>query len=109
MLRYTFFFLLVCAIGILCATDAMVQESQLRGKVVWASGTPAIGLEVKVQANNRVLATAFTNENGLYAFFESTLPRREFTIVVADRNRILKEVRVAAPEGDGAIPVITLE
>ncbi|MHB8808714.1 MAG: hypothetical protein ACYC9M_01705 [Desulfobulbaceae bacterium] len=109
MLRYTVLFLLVFAIAVFFATDAMAQDSPLRGKVIWASGAPAIGLEVKVQVNSSVLATAFTNENGLYAFFESSLPRRDFTIVIADRNRVLKEVTVAGPEGDGTIPVIILE
>lgn len=103
------FFLAAIFLGILIAADALCQNSSLRGKVVWASGAPAVGLEIKLNQNNRVIATTYTNDRGLYAFFNINIPSDEMVIVVADRNRILKEQPLSDNGSTSIIPDIVLE
>lgn len=100
--------LLICAFLVLLSTNAWCQNMILRGKVVWNSGAPAIGLEIQLRQNNRLLATTFTNESGRYAFFNINQSLHEFMVVVSDRKQILKQVQQITYPSDGIIPDITI-
>lgn len=104
--KATLLFVLVC--GFLLSTVALSQPSNFRGKLTWATGAPAIGLEIKLQQNGNVLGITYTNERGLYAFFNINAPRNGLVIIVSDSYRVLKEVSITGIEPNGELPDIAL-
>ena len=109
MLKYKGVLLFILVIGLLLFTDALAQSPSLRGKVRWVTGAPAIGLEVKIQQNNRVVAITYTNERGLYAFFNINTPLHGVVVIVSDSYRVLKEKRITGDGSNEKIPDIVIE
>lgn len=101
--------LIVFITGVLCSADALAQPSSLRGKVRWITGAPAIGMEVKIQRNKRVMAVTYTNDRGLYAFFNINPPFHGIVVVVSDSYRVLKEKHITDIGPNGELPDITIE
>jgi len=77
--------------------------------VIWVTGAPAIGLEIKLQQNDRVLAITYTNERGLYGFFNINTPLHELVVIVSDSYRVLKEERITEVGFNGELPEIAIE
>lgn len=107
MRRYTIYLLLILAGMIFLAEASRAQDSSLRGRVIWRSGAPVIGMEVRLEKDNQTLERTFTNQSGMYAFFGIDPSIGEFVVVIADRSRVLKEVRMYYPD-DHIIPDITI-
>ena len=74
MQKYMAFLIVVFMIVFLWLADALAQSSGLRGKVRWITGAPAVGVEVKIMQNERMVAITYTNDRGLYAFFNIKKP-----------------------------------
>ena len=101
------FALFVCAIFYVVPVAA--QPPFCRGRVQWANGVPAIGLEVKIVQGSHELAKTFTNEKGLYAFFSLQQPLVNFSIIVSDRNRVLGRTEVSRVGADGRVADIIVQ
>lgn len=101
--------LFILVIGLLLSTNALAQSPSVRGKVTWVTGSPAVGLEVKIQKNNRVVAVTYTNAKGLYAFFNINTPLAGLVIVVSDGYRVLKEKRITGNGPNEKISDIVIE
>jgi len=109
MQHYKRILLIILVVGSLLPAKVSAQSSNIRGKVKWITGSPAIGLEVKLQQNNRVIAITSTNERGLYAFFNINVPLQEFSVIVSDSYRILKEQQITGSGPNKKLPDITIE
>ena len=111
MLQCRAFVLFIFLLEVLIATDSFSQSFSMRGKVTWTSGTPAIGMEVQLQQkqNRQVLASTYTNDKGLYAFFDINAPPHEFLIVISDRNRVLQQETLSGSGANSVIPDIIIE
>ncbi len=94
---------------ILSPIPLAAQPPSCRGRVQWANGVPAIGLEVKIVQGSRELAKTFTNEKGLYAFFSLQQPLVNFSIIVSDRNRVLGRTEVSRVGADGRVADIIVQ
>jgi len=103
------FLLFILVFVVLMSTDALAQSSSLRGKVRWVTGAPAIGLEIKLQQNDKVLAITYTNESGLYAFFNINTPLHGLLVIVSDSFRVLKEERITEVGPNGKLQDIAIE
>jgi hypothetical protein len=101
--------LLMAVLTVGLGSVAHARTMSLFGKISWATGAPVIGLEVKLAGDNRELAKTFTNDNGMYAFFDLPKPLQNVVITVSDRAGVLKQVHVEAPDPGGRVADIVIE
>ena len=70
------------------------------GHIVWATGTPAAGLEVRLIRRGSVRAKAFTNQAGNFTFFDIRGNPSDYHLEVFSGQRRLKRVPIPnAPPG----------
>jgi hypothetical protein len=98
----------VAVVGLVSLLPVDALSAVLRGRVLWANGTPAMGFEVKIVQASKDVAMAMTNENGLYAFFNITSPLKDFQVVVSDYHGVVARIRVNSVPADGRLPDITV-
>lgn len=89
--------------------DVCAQSLFVWGNVKWATGNPAIGIEVRLLQNNgMVKSTAYTDQTGSYAFFAIEGRPADYDVVAYSRGRVLGQTRVPAISPGGQVPEITL-
>jgi len=90
------------------ATPAPAQQGPfLSGSVVWYSGPPAHGLEVRLLRGNQVVAAAFTDQDGFFAFYGIAGQPGEYRIMVVSARGVLADLPVPPlPPGGRLAPII---
>jgi hypothetical protein len=74
--------------------DIRGQSPFLRGNVKWATGYPAIAVEVRLVQNQKKIQSVYTDQAGSYAFFGVEGRPSEYTVVVYRQKSILGESKV---------------
>ena len=79
------------------------------GIVKWSTGSPAIGLEVKLVRNGVVAARAYTNQAGRYAFFGIAGQPSDYLVMVYYQDRVLAESKLPALTIGSQAPDMTVQ
>jgi hypothetical protein len=91
------------------ATPAQAQQGPfLSGSVIWHSGPPAHGLEVRLLRGNQAVTAAFTDQEGFFAFYGIAGQPNEYRIVVVSARGVLADQPVPPIPPGGRIPPIVL-
>jgi hypothetical protein len=91
-----------------CAASAEAGVD-LWGTIVWGSGTPAAGIELRlVQRGNVLPARIYTNSAGRYGLSHLTPPTTEYTLQVLRGGTTVKVVRLPQLKDGERIPNIVM-
>jgi hypothetical protein len=100
--------LTLVTLGIL-SRNVCGQSLFVWGNVKWATGYPAIAIEVRlVQNDNTVRSTAYTNQTGSYAFFGIEGRPSDYYVMVYSRGSVLGQIRVPEIPVGRQVPEIRL-
>lgn len=88
--------------------DVAGQSPFLWGYVKWATGYPAMGMEVRLVRNGAVKSSVYSDQAGSYAFFGIDGRPSEFSVMVYSRESILGQIRVPDIPAGRQLPDITL-
>jgi hypothetical protein len=85
------------------------QSVSIWGNVLWATGSPAIGVEVKLVRNDKTLSVAaYTNQAGRYAFFGIKGKPADYTLMVYYRDKLLRQEAVHDLRNRNQVPDIII-
>lgn len=78
-------------------TEISAQTLFLRGKVLWSNDSSGVtGLKVQLQKDSATISDVFTNEKGLFAFFDiKEIPDPSHCIItIYSHNKLIKEIKL---------------
>jgi len=109
MIRRTFLQLLPGALLLMAGRGAPAQQGPfLLGTVQWYNGPPAHGLEVRLLRGSQVVAAAFTDQTGFFAFYGVAGQPAEHRIMVVSARGVLADQPVPPIPPGGQMPPIIL-
>ncbi len=92
------------------AAAALAQGTPfLSGTVVWSSGVPAQGLEVRLVRDGQAVSNTFTDNTGYFAFRDINGQPKEYGLNVFAAGGIVADLPVGEVAQGGTVPPITLK
>lgn len=99
----------ILIILIIFPNTAFSQQLFIWGNVKWNTGTPAIGIELRLVKNNITQAIGYTNQAGRYAFFDINGQPLEYMLMVFSGNANLSQISLANIPVGGRVPDIEIQ
>jgi len=103
--------LFAMTLAVLCFPGKDIQSQSLFawGNVRWSTGSPAIGVEVKLMLHNGEMKShMYTDQTGSYAFFGIDGQPSDHYVMVLSGGSLLKTQMLYGVFRSGRIPMITL-
>jgi hypothetical protein len=88
---------------------APAYAANLWGTVVWKTGSPAVGIELRLKKRGSVLPVRiFTNSVGRYGLYNLSPNTTEYSLQVLRSNVVVKEVKLPQLNNNARIPDIAM-
>ena len=89
--------------------NALSGELFLWGTVKWNTGTPAVGLEIRLIKDETIVARTYSNQAGRYGFFEIQGYPSQYSLEVFYSDDRLNSMRVPDLPRGGKVPDIVVQ
>ncbi len=96
-------------LALLLYCSAAQSQVNLWGTVVWRTGAPAAGIELRVKRQGTVVSSkVYTNQSGRYGLYGLSTPTSSYTVEVIRSNAVVKTVNLPALNSGQQIPNIVI-
>ena len=85
------------------------QNLFLRGVVKWNTGTPALGLQIRLIKDGVIISKSYTNQKGRYVFFNIQGTPDQYYIEVYDRDNLLNTTDLLNVTTGSRVPDIIID